>query len=463
MERNQDPSLIRLIERLNSSGTAQQFALFVHRYHEADIADALSETDPKDRLKFIRKLKPDIAAEILEEMDVEIQIQLITEFKTKEAARYIEEMDPDDAADLLEELGQEDQERATEIIDALPDSEAKELKDLLSYEEDTAGAIMTTDFTKIPENLTIGEAIEAYRSQNPPDSESSYYIYIVDEKNKLRGYTSIRNLLLANKNEKVADTRNQYPKTVEIDMDQEDVARMIGKYDLISVPVINHNQEIVGIVTVDDVVDVVVEEASEDLYKLSGTGDADTIKLLHGPLTYAIRARLPWLFITILGGLMASFVMKTFASGFSGETIILAILLSFVPLVIGLSGNIGGQSATIIVRALGTGALKSVDEYKIIVREICVGAGIGTMLGTIVSIAAFLIQNDMVLAGVLGLTIIVNSIVAACLGSSLPLILKKLKIDPAIASAPFISTTLDIVGQIIYFAMVITALSWLSV
>jgi len=341
--------IVALVRRLIAHGTPRQYYLFFHKYHEADIADALETMPATEQSQFFMRVKPETVADVLEEMEPEYQRQLIAQFKTELAAQYIEEMNPDDAADLMETLYEEDETRADAIIEALPEDEAEDIKELLSYKEDSAGAIMTSEYIWIPENLSIGQAIEAFRAQKPPDSEVAFYVFIVNEAKKLKGYTSIRNLLVTDPDEQIRSVRHDAIK-VYVDTDQEEVARIMQKYDLVVLPVVDHTEELVGIITVDDVVDVVVEEATEDLYKLSGTSDIEESKLLYGKIIYAVRSRLPWLFMTIFGGIVAAFLIKYYADHFPTGLFPLAASLSFVPLLMGLGGNVGNQSATIIVR-----------------------------------------------------------------------------------------------------------------
>ncbi|RAP34310.1 magnesium transporter [Candidatus Marinamargulisbacteria bacterium SCGC AG-439-L15] len=456
---NTQETISGLIKRLLVKGTQKQFLLFFHRYHEADIADALKDMSLEDQKLFFYRVKPELAAEVLEEMDVTFQLNLITEIKTERAAKFIEEMEPDEAVDLLEDLFLEDETKAEEIIDALPEEDAEDIRELLSYEEGTAGALMTSEYTWIPENLTVKQAVKSFRAQKPPDSEVSFYIFIVDEASHLVGYTTIRELVLSDLTQRVQEVRKDYPVKVQASMDQEEVAKLFQKYDVVVMPVLDDEDCLVGIITVDDVVDVVVEEATEDLYKLSGTSDIGESKLLHGKVVYAIWSRIPWLLMTVFGGIIASYVMKIYAENLPIVSLVpLALSLSFVPLLMGLGGNVGNQSATIIVRALATGELRENESFVIIAREVFVGLCIGVSLGGIVFLSLLLMDHSSPFSLIVSASIVLNSLLAALIGSSLPIIFKKFNIDPAIASAPFISTSLDIIGQIVYFVLTMGAI-----
>lgn len=455
----QNTSLLHaLVRRLLQRGTAAQMALFIHKYHEADIADALEILTPEERVSFFRILDSEMAADVLEEMSSEYRVQLITTLKSSRVAGFVEEMHPDDAADLLDELIAEDGEKAQEVIEALSKSGAEELRELLSYNPDSAGALMTNEFVAIPENLTISKARDMVVSLDPPDSEVSFYVYVVDEDFHLVGFTSLRNLLVKNGDEMVKDVRRDNTISVHVDDDQEEVAHVIQKYNLITVPVVDDENHLIGIVSVDDVVDVVVEEATEDLYKLSGTGGIDESRLLFGRPFKAVQSRLPWLFMTMGGGILASLVMRFFSTHYPAGVIPIAMALSFIPLLMGLGGNIGNQSATIIVRGIATGMLKDRSVLHFITREVLVGLSLGGIISVVIFATLVSLGYSIQLALIVGVSVAVNAGIAAFIGSALPFLFQLLKVDPAVASAPFISTALDIIGQMVYFAVTLVIL-----
>ena len=464
---SQQQSLLlhELVRRLLQRGTPAQMALFFHKYHEADIADALEVLTPEERVSFFRKLDSELAADVLEEMSPQYRLQLITTLKSSRIAGYVEEMHPDDAADLLDELFAADGEKAKEVFDALSKSGAKEMRELLSYNPDSAGALMTKEFISIPQNLTISQARELVISLNPPDSEVSFYVYVVDDASRLVGFTSLRNLLVIDGDQMVKDVRRDNPISVHMDDDQEDVALVIQKYNLITVPVIDDENRLIGIVSFDDVVDVVVEEATEDLYKLSGTGEIDESRLLFGRPFQAIQSRLPWLFMTMGGGIVASLVMRLFSTHYPGGVIPLALALSFIPLLMGLGGNIGNQSATIIVRGIATGMLKDRSILHFIGREVFIGLSLGGVISLVIWLTLVILGYSSQFALIVSASVSINAAIAAFIGSALPFLFRMLKIDPAVASAPFISTALDIIGQLVYFAMtllfILVILPWL--
>lgn len=447
--RNLDKVIDRLIQKRNT----RLFTLFLKKYHEADIAEALSSLDKSLQIQFFQFIKPELASEVLEELSLDRQSALIQELRTDVVAKYIQEMEPDIAADVIEELIGNNIKKATSIINALPKKDAEELKKLLNYKDGTAGSLMTTEVMSIPENLTVSEALNKIREFDPPDSEISFYTYVVNENHELIGYTTLRNLVMAEPHHKVHKLRNDNPIRVNVDEDQEEVARTFQKYDLLALPVVDNDNILVGLISVDDIVDVVVEEATEDFYKLSGTSDFNETKLLHGNIFYSLKSRLPWLLITILGGLLAAFIISNYADLFVEKYFALALSLSFGPLIVGLSGNVGNQSATIFVRGISTGHVKAKKYMFHILRESLIGFIIGITLALLLYWFNILLGFNVLISSIISITLIANITFAAIFGSALPIILDKLSIDPAVASAPFVSTTIDIVGHLIYFAL----------
>ncbi|MBG90969.1 MAG: magnesium transporter [Actinobacteria bacterium] len=454
MDPKDNSKISQQIQTLIKKGSRASFISLLQAHHEADIADSVSELSLDEQKAFFLKLNPELGAHILEEYSLNQQIELISELKTTLAAKYIEEMEPDDAVDLIEELQETNQEKADHILKALPQKEADELKTLLAYPENSAGAIMTSHFISIPENLSVKSAINRIRKANPPDSEISFFIYVVNKKTQLKGVTSLRNIVMANATDTIQNIRNNTPIKTHVETDQEDVAKLFQKYDLISLPVVNDNEELVGIITVDDIVDVVVEEASEDLLKLSGTAETNENTFLSGNLFHNVLSRLPWLSLTISGGIIASYLITYFSKLYQSPHIPLALCLSFIPMLMGLGGNVGNQSATIIVRGLSLGLIKQKRPLYHVLRETFTGLLMGSIIGTIVAGFTYIyISQNITFCLIIGLSLIGNMTTATIIGAGLPILLSQLKIDPAVASAPVISSTLDILTQLIYFAL----------
>lgn len=442
-----------IITDLIRNASPSQIASIIKNHHEADIADALEEIPQEERINFFRALKPEIAAEIFEETEPAIQIKLLKDFTIRTASRILGEMYTDDIADVLGELSEENKELAVELLESLDPQDTEDVTELLTYAEDSAGGLMSTDYIAIPENLTVKEAIDHIKKNDPPEGEISFYIYITDEKEHLLGMTSIRNLLLTDFNEHVTKIREDNIIFVNVDTDQEEVAKTISRYDLYSIPVVDENNVLRGVITADDVIDVMEEENTEDIYKMAGTVEIEEEKLLYGHLMLAVKSRIAWLLLTVVGGFISAALLKSYSHG-KEYTIDIAILLSFIPMLMGMGGNVGNQSCTIIVRGIATGHIKKGENIKTIIRELKVGTIIGLMTGTLSTVLAFVWQRNPLIGIIVGIAMWANITTAAIIGTILPLIFRKVGIDPAVASAPFISTTVDITGIILYFSVV---------
>jgi magnesium transporter len=312
----------------------------------------------------------------------------------------------------------------------------------MDYREDTAGGIMTTEYVAIPNNITASKAIEVLRD-TAPDAETVYYVYVINLQNQLVGVISLRELIIANPASLVSDIMRKKVISVNVNDDQEDVARMVAKYDFLAVPVVDQKQHLIGIITVDDVIDVIHEEATEDLYRLAGTSEDDETV---AKFSTAVKSRLPWLLITMVGGMLSGQVLQRF----SEELNAVVALAFFIPLLIGMGGNVGTQSSTVTVRGIATGQVNTGTIAKTVLKESMVGISLGTVMGVIVATTAFIWQGSFKLSLVVGLTMFTNMFAAATMGTAVPLFLRKIGVDPAAASAPFISTTVDVMGLIIY-------------
>ena len=403
------------------------------------------------------RIKPKDSVDVFEEMDIDSKIEIIQSFKIDNAADLIEKMDKDDAVDLLEALLDEDKENAQKLLGKMEIADQIELRRLLQYTGDTAGTLMTTDYISIPEKLSVREALNLYKEKLPEENDAAFYLFIVNENNQIKGVISLRTLLLSPEEKNVKEIRNDYPITVHVEQDQEDVAKLFQKYRSIVLPVVDDMNIILGVITVDDIVDVVIEEASEDMLKLSGTSgdDLQSNRLIEGGIWYALAHRLPWLGVTIVGGIMASYIMMIFSRTVDENLVSLSMILSFVPLLMGLAGNVGNQSATILVRAFAINDLKMIRRWVIILRELFIGSSIGILIGLIVGSFVWLTTGNGIFSICITSAIFLNISIAAFFGASLPVILKQINVDPAVASAPFISTSLDIIGQLIYYIIVI--------
>lgn len=437
-------------------GNVTEIRSIISKAHHADIADAIEDLDRDDRISFFKKIKPELVEDVFEEIEQPIQLEVIQEVHPQKATHLVDHMELDDAVDLLHDLQEEDEDMAGELVKTL--KEKQELQKLLEYEDHVAGGIMNPSYTAIPENLTVKQAVALFKKSEPPDRDFSYYLYIVNKQDELQGMINLRDLVLASPTQEVKDLRKENLISVNVNTDQEEVARIISKYDLLAVPVIDDDNKMLGIVTVDDIVDVMEEEATEDLLKLSGTstGEIDENDILTSKVWKSARARLRWLLLTMVGGLLSGSLLSFFTIAFADIPLSLPIIISFIPLLIGVGGNIGNQSATIMVRGLATGYIKKESIINNILREISVGVLIGLSIGFILFVGSFLIYKTIIYGTIIAFAILLNIVLSASFGTLLPVFFTKIGVDPAIACAPFISSSIDVAGLVIYF-VVITA------
>ncbi len=409
--------------------------------HQADIADVLKSLNRlKDKKILIEQLEAEKVALVLNELESEEISQLLSMLPDLKVTEVFEHMPYDDAADFLGELPESEQEKYLDLFDI---SSAEDLQELLSYKDDTAGGIMTTEFVAIPYNISVDKAIKALR-ENAVNAETVYYVYVINLKNQLMGVISLRELIIASQDLMVSEVMKRNIISVNVNDDQEEVAKVVARYDFLAVPVVDDKNHLLGIITVDDVIDVIHEEAEEDIYKMAGvSGLEDDI---NAKLTSTLSSRLPWLFVTLLGGFISGNVL----SAFSNQLDKMVVLTFFIPLLAGMGGNVGTQSSTVTVRGIATGFINKETVRKTITRELMIGVLIGGIMGSMVAILAYFWQYNMKLGIVVGLSMMANIFTAATMGTLVPLFFKRVGIDPAVASAPFITTAIDVLGLIIY-------------
>ncbi len=431
-------------KKLKNAVILQNFSLIkeiLAKTHQADIADVLKSLNRlKDKKVLIEHLESEKAALVLNELESEEIAQLLSFLPDLKVTEVFEHMPYDDAADFLGELPDSDKERYLDLFDI---SSAEDVQELLSYKDDTAGGIMTTEFIAIPYNISVDKAIKALR-ENAVNAETVYYVYVINLKNQLMGVISLRELIIASQELMVSEVMKRNIISVNVNDDQEEVAKVVARYDFLAVPVVDDKNHLLGIITVDDVIDVIHEEAEEDIYKMAGvSGLEDDI---NAKITSTLKSRLPWLFVTLLGGFISGNVL----AAFSGQLDKMVVLTFFIPLLAGMGGNVGTQSSTVTVRGLATGFINRETVRKTITRELKIGVLIGGIMGSMVAVLAYFWQYDMKLGIVVGLSMMANIFTAATMGTLVPLFFKRVGIDPAVASAPFITTAIDVLGLIIY-------------
>jgi len=442
--------LLDTLRRLNRRGASANLRKILHKTHPADLATLFRYFTEQER----REIFPLItdkhhASEVLSEMDDSLRAELINQLTREQVIELFSEMATDDLADIL---GLLPDDLSAEIVSLMEPENSDELEVILGYPEDTAGGIM------IPETFSLNEEISASRAieilQQSEQSEMAFYVYVVDEDRHLKGVCSLRQLLLVNPQTKLKEFMTTQVVSVLPDTDQEEVARLVGRYNILAIPVVDADNHLLGIVTVDDIIDVIREEATEDFLQMAGAG-RDREILLKSTFEES-KLRFPWLFATWIGGIVASLIVSSF-SDLLREVVALA---AFMPIIAGMGGNIGTQSATIVIRGLATGRVNIREAWKVILKEFRVGLILGVSYGIALSIIVNLIYHTSAITVglVVGLGICFVMIISTLVGSFAPLLLDRLNVDPAIATGPFVTTSIDILGLLIYFSIALLLL-----
>jgi len=415
----------------------------IHELHFADIADLLDQLSNEEAKYVYFQLTPDEQADVLMELEEEIRDRFLSSLSSKEMAGQLENLDSDDAADILGDLSDA---KIQEVISQMEDDEAAEdIVELLNYDEDTAGGLMQKEFIQAKMDWPVNRCLVELRRQ-AEDVENIYTIYVVDDLNKLVGLLSLKRLLFADVKTHIRDLyQKKNVISVKTSDSSENVARIMDKYDLVSVPVVDLQNKLVGRITIDDIVDVIKEEADKDFQMASGISD----KIESNSSVWHIsRARLPWLLVGMLGGIFAANVI----SKFTGEISDIPTLALFIPLITAMGGNVGVQSSAIVVQALAKGNIKFENISRKILKETLVGLLNGAFLASIIyGIATF--YGNTTLGFVVSISLFVVIVFAGIFGTLIPLILNKYKIDPALATGPFVTTLNDVLGLFIYFTV----------
>ena len=411
--------------------------------HPADLAEVFRHFSTEEQIEIFSLMKEnEHAAEFLVELDDALVIELLENESFDRIASIIKKAPTNDQSGILNIL---DDEKAQSIIELLNADKQEEIAEIMGYPDDSAGTLMNTEVFTLHESITAGEAIKTLQDQE--DAEMMFYLYITDDDDRLVGVISLRALTTTPSSTKLKDMMIKNIHSIRPETDQEDVARIVAQYNFLAVPVLDSDSKLLGIVTVDDVVDVIREEATEDFLRMAGAGKDREI-LLKSSWENA-KARLPWLFASWIGGIGAASIIGAFENMLAN----IVALAAFIPVILGMGGNIATQSSTIIVRGMATGRVNIGGEIKLIFKEIKVGLILGSLYGILLGVFAkftFTSAPDN-LGFVVGLSICASMVVAATVGTIIPLILRKLDIDPAIATGPFVTTSIDILGVLFYF------------
>ncbi len=453
---NEEIDIVSHIETLLDEKLWGQAASELAKMQPADIAEILSRYEIEIQIQLFNDLPDDVKPDVMSELSPESIEAISSTLPSAEVSDIVDEMEPDDAADMLGGL---DKETSSQIIEQMDDEAADEVRMLMTYPEDSAGGIMTTDLISMKQSQTVLEALDTIASNE--DGEHVYQIYVVDDDKKLVGIVSIWKLLhQRNRNVLLSDIMDVETFAVRTDMDQEEVAHTMSKYDLSVIPVVDASGELLGRITHDDVIEVIQEEAEEDIFMMAGSNDEE---LGNVSSLKSCAIRLPWLSITLIGGFITTALINIFSKQFST----LILLVAFIPNVMAMGGNTGIQSSVLLVREIASGSARRHSLGQLFLHELRTGAlmgllcGIGIFIWTIVmlefdSSAATLACSSWYLAAVVGLALFAAMGFAAGFGAMIPILMERLNIDPAVASGPFITVINDIAACLIYYA--ITAL-----
>lgn len=435
-------------------GDTRGLGEFCEALHPAVVAEVVSELSPEDAWNVIQHCDLQRQVELFNYLTLPAQVAIVDIIDRKHLSRLLEEMPPDDRVDLLSRL---EPERVENLLPLIAQAERNDIRRLLSYDEHSAGSIMTTEYASLPENVTAGEALNLLRKQ-APDRETIYYVYIVDSERRLDGFVSLRELILAKPNTVLSEIMQRDVISVRVDDDQEFVAQELAKYDFIAIPVVDQGHHLVGIITHDDVLDVVQEEATEDAHRLGGLEPLED-SYLETPLSTIAWKRGVWLLFLAVVALGTARVLKRYEH-VSTE---FDWMVLFLPLVLASGGNTGSQSATLVIRTIALGELGRRENLVLARRELVIGCLLGSALATVGFVAALLyFQLGAHQSVVIGGTVFLVALMGTVCGAFLPLLFKRLGMDPAVMSNPLIAALVDVLGVVIYYNVTLLVLKGVS-
>ncbi len=434
--------LVEQVEHLIEQKDDKELQPLLKEFHYADIAEILDELDLEDAVYVIKLLDSETTSDILMELDEDIREKVLKNLSSKEIAEEIEELDTDDAADIIAELPEN---RQLEVISQIEDQEHKaEITELLTYDEDTAGGLMAKELVKVYETWTVAGCMRRIRGQ-AKDVTRVHSIYVVDKQDRLIGRLSLKDLITAKSEQKIAEISNSNVDSVNVHDDAEDVAKVMQKYDLEAIPVVDEDMVLLGRITIDDIVDVIKEEADKDYQMAAGiTQDVEA----DDSIFELTKARLPWLVLGLFGGLGSVFIMK----GFENVMETVPSLFFYTPLIAAMAGNVGVQSSAIIVQGIANDNVKGSIVHRLL-KEIGLSLINGLALAILVILFGFIIQQEFIESLAISVSMMSVIVVAALVGTFVPIILDKRGIDPAIATGPFITTSNDILGIYLFFVL----------
>jgi len=432
---------VKKLLRRNAHGHVSNLLAKFRPADVSTIIESLTEPERVAVFSILVRRDRDFAAETLSELGTERGLELLAPLKSEEISEVLQELETDDAAEFISALPEG---TAREVLEGMRVEDSTEVQELLQYEPETAGRIMTPNVFSLSEDLAVSEAIHAI--QTAEDLEMVFYLYVVDDRRHLVGVVSLRQLLVVPPGTPLKKVMTTNVIAVKTDTDQEEVARQVALYDLLAIPVTDAENKLVGVITVDDVIDVIKEEAAEDIFHMAGVDVHDHV---YTPIRLSVRRRLPWLAINLVTALIAASVVAIFEPTIAR----FSFLAVFLPVVAGMGGNCGTQTLTVIIRGLALGELTWANSRAALAKEAMVGITNGFVLGIVAGFAAYLWKSNAILGLVLAGAMIINMFVAGVTGSVIPLLLKKINVDPAIASGIILTTFTDVTGFLSFLGL----------
>lgn len=435
------PTLVESVRDLIRTGSADELITLINDLHPADIVDILESLTDPERTAFFNTIPVEKAADIVQELEPDDQAEVIEFMGRSRSSQILREMDSDDAADLIGELSKEDQD---ELLD-LMNSEGEDVRELLQYEEDSSGGIMATEFVAIRSDWTVENTLAELRHM-APQAETAYYLYVIDSAKRLVGVISLRDLVVANLTDSVGSVMNRNVVSIPVEADQEEAAQLFKKYRYLALPVVDDDGVLTGIITADDILDVVEEEATEDIQKIAGTVPLDK-PYFATSLRELWKSRVVWLMVLFLAESITGGILQKFSDAMQS----FIELTFFIPLLIDAGGNAGSQAAAIVIRGLAVRDIKIADFGRVLLRELTLGISLGIAVGGVAFLRAGRMGTGYAIPLIVSISVLAIIAMATAVGAILPILATVLKLDPATMSAPLITTVVDGLGLTLYF------------
>jgi magnesium transporter len=437
-------TLVESIRKLTRRGAYQNVRKILEKLHAADVAYIIRLLNSTEQQKVLGLIDDrEFLSEVFSQVEPPTSADLLASMEREKAVIILRDMDSDDVVSILDEMPDEVKE---ELLSHMSADDVEEVEELFQYPEDTAGRIMNTDYFALDEHVVVKDAIAELQTQSEEGTEMVFYLYVIDHRNHLVGVCSLRQLLMVSADTEIGQVMAADVVSVQPETDQEEVAHVVERYDLLAVPVVDHENKMLGIVTVDDVIDVIRSEATEDIMKMVGTGD----EYHSRSISHSARMRMPWLLAAFIGGFIGIQFLKLFNATLE-QTVALAF---FLPIIIAMGGNIGITSMTIVVRGLATGKIAVKELGKVIYKELSVALILGVVYGTLLTALAYFQFGEITYLGiVVGSSMFISMIMAAAIGTLMPIVLHLFKVDPAIATGPFVTSTVDSLGILVYLGL----------